>query len=178
MNRVDLHTHTTASDGTMTPAELVAEARRVRLDVLAICDHDSTEGIAPALSANPNGALHIIPGIEVNTDVPDGEVHVLGYFRQVPQGAIQDLLVRLREGRYVRAQRMAEKMAALGMPISFERVVEIAGGGSIGRPHPCYVSRPCAAAASPMMRARSCGRDHIGQWPVGRSIQVMSCRSA
>jgi predicted metal-dependent phosphoesterase TrpH len=135
MNRVDLHTHTTASDGTFTPAELVAEAGRVRLDVLAICDHDSTEGIAPAIAANRNGALEIIPGIEVNTDVPDGEVHVLGYFRAVPGGAIQSLLARLREGRAVRARGMAQKMTALGMPVSFERVAQLAGGGAIGRPH-------------------------------------------
>ena len=135
MNRVDLHTHTTASDGTFAPADLVAEARRVRLDVLAICDHDSTEGIAPALAANPDSSLRIIPGIEINTDVPDGEVHVLGYFREVPGGALQELLTRLREGRRARAHGMAEKMSALGMPISFERVTQLAGGGSIGRPH-------------------------------------------
>ncbi|HET6320407.1 MAG TPA: PHP domain-containing protein [Chloroflexota bacterium] len=135
MNRVDLHTHTTASDGTFTPAELVVEAQRVRLDVLAICDHDSTEGIAPALAANSNGALQVIAGVEVNTDVPGGEVHVLGYFKQAPQGAMQALLARLREGRYQRARGMADKLAALGTPIAFERVVEIAGGGSIGRPH-------------------------------------------
>ncbi len=135
MNRVDLHSHTTASDGTFTPAELVAEAQRVRLDALAITDHDSTEGIAPALEANRGNALRIIAGVEVNTDVPDGEVHVLGYFHEVPRGTLQDLLKRQREGRYARAQGMAQKMTALGMPISFERVVQIANGGSLGRPH-------------------------------------------
>jgi predicted metal-dependent phosphoesterase TrpH len=135
LNRADLHAHTTASDGTFKPAELVAEAQRVRLDVLAITDHDSTEGIAPALEANRGGRLRIIPGIEINCDVPDGEVHVLGYFNQVPGAGIQTLLTRLREGRYERARGMAAKMTALGMPVSFARVEELAGGGSLGRPH-------------------------------------------
>lgn len=135
MNRADLHAHTTASDGTFTPSELIAEAVRVRLDVIGITDHDSTEGIAPAIAANRNPALQIIPGIEVNCDVPDGEVHVLGYFKAIPRGTIQDLLLRLREGRYQRARRMADKMAALGMPIAFERIEQLAGGGAIGRPH-------------------------------------------
>jgi predicted metal-dependent phosphoesterase TrpH len=114
---------------------LIAEAQRVRLEVLGITDHDSTEGIAPALAANRGNALTIIPGIEVNCDVPHGEVHVLGYFKEIPGGALQKLLSRLREGRYQRAKGMTEKMAALGMPISFERVEELARGGSLGRPH-------------------------------------------
>jgi predicted metal-dependent phosphoesterase TrpH len=155
MNRADLHAHTTASDGTFSPAELVAEAQRVRLDVLAISDHDSTEGIAPALLANRGSTLRIIPAIEINCDIPDGEVHMLGYFKEVPGGlrppaastpvpesgelapggALQDLLRRLRAGRYERAKGMADKMNALGMPVTFERIEQLAGGGSIGRPH-------------------------------------------
>ncbi len=135
MKRADLHAHTTASDGTTPPAELVAEARRAGLDLIAITDHDSTEGIAPALEANQGGSLQIIPGIEINCDVPNGEVHMLGYFREVPGGELQSLLTRLREGRYTRAQGMAEKMATLGLPISFARVEELANGGALGRPH-------------------------------------------
>lgn len=135
MNRADLHTHTTASDGTFTPAELVAEAQRVRLDVLAVSDHDSTEGLAPALHANQGSALRIIPAIEINCDIPNGEVHMLGYFKEAPGGALQVLLHSLRAGRYERAKGMAAKMNALGMPVSFERIQELAAGGSIGRPH-------------------------------------------
>lgn len=135
MNRVDLHAHTTASDGTFTPSELVAEAQRVRLDVLAVTDHDSTEGIALAFAANPGNPLQIIPGVEINCDVPNGEVHVLGYFRDVPSGALQDLLPRLRAARYERAKGMVDKLAALGLPVAFERVEQLARGGSLGRPH-------------------------------------------
>src|SRR5436305_11218108 len=135
MNRADLHAHTTASDGTFSPAELVAEALRVRLDVLAISDHDSTEGLAPALQAGQGSALRIIPAIEINCDIPNGEVHMLGYFASVPGGALQELLQRLRNARRERAQGMAAKMTALGMPLSFARIEELAAGGSIGRPH-------------------------------------------
>ncbi|MBI3733129.1 MAG: PHP domain-containing protein [Chloroflexi bacterium] len=135
MKKADLHAHTTASDGTFTPAELIAEAKRAGLDVLGITDHDSTEGIAPAIEANRGNNLTIIPGIEVNCDVPGGEVHVLGYFKDVPGGALQALLQRLRDGRRARAQGMVDKMTALGMPIAWERVVAFARGGSIGRPH-------------------------------------------
>jgi predicted metal-dependent phosphoesterase TrpH len=134
MKKADLHAHTTASDGTFTPAQLVAEAVRVGLDVLGIADHDSTEGIAPARAANRD-SLRIIPAIELNCDIPGGEVHVLGYFHEIPGGALQALLQRLRAGRYDRAKGMADKMAALGMPISFERVKALAGTGSLGRPH-------------------------------------------
>src|SRR5712691_4575664 len=134
MNRADLHTHTTASDGTLTPSELIAAAHAAQLEALAITDHDSTEGIALALAANRGHRLQIVPGIEVNCDVPNGEVHVLGYFKEIPGGSLQQLLSRLREGRYVRAKGMTEKMAALGMPISFARVEELARGGSLGRP--------------------------------------------
>jgi hypothetical protein len=135
MNRIDLHTHTTASDGTLTPPELVAAALQRQLTVLGIADHDSTEGIAPALAANRGHAMRIIPGIEVNCDVADGEVHILGYFKQIPSGAIQELLRMLREERRKRALGMVEKLAAVGAPIAFERVEQLARGGALGRPH-------------------------------------------
>jgi 3',5'-nucleoside bisphosphate phosphatase len=135
MNRADLHAHTTASDGTFKPAELTAEAKRIRLEVLAVTDHDSTEGVAPAVAANDDPNLRIIPGIEINCDIPNGEVHVLGYFNQVPGGALQALFQRLRDARFERGRGMTEKMTALGMPVSFERVQALAGGGSVGRPH-------------------------------------------
>ena len=135
MNRADLHAHTTASDGTFKPAELTAEAKRIRLEVLAVTDHDSTEGIAPAVAANDDPILRIIPGIEINCDIPDGEVHVLGYFNQLPGGALQALFQTLRDARIERGRGMTEKMTALGHACSFARVQEFAAGGSVGRPH-------------------------------------------
>lgn len=139
MNQVDLHCHTTASDGLLTPTELVALAARRGLRVIAVTDHDSTEGLDEALTAARDRRIEVIPGVEINTDVPDGEVHVLGYFVDWHDGDFQVLLTRLRHGRLDRAERMVAKLAALGMPISLDRVLELAGDATVGRPHVAQV---------------------------------------
>jgi 3',5'-nucleoside bisphosphate phosphatase len=131
----DLHLHTTASDGSDTPAHLVAQARRLGLRVIAITDHDSTEGVAEALAAARGSDLEVIPGIEVSTDVPAGEVHVLGYFVNTADEALQSILRLLRESRVGRARQMVEKLAVLGLPLDYERVRQLAGEGAVGRPH-------------------------------------------
>ena len=131
----DLHLHTTASDGSETPTQLVAHAREVELRVIAIADHDSTEGVAEALAAARGSGLEVIPGLEVSTDVPAGEVHLLGYFVNTASEELQSILRLLRESRVGRARKMVEKLATLGMSLDYERVREIAGAGSVGRPH-------------------------------------------
>ena len=133
--RVDLHTHSTASDGELSPAELVQLALERQLTVMALTDHDSCDGIDAALAASQNTPLTIIPGVELSCDVPQTEVHVLGYFIDWHNAYFQSMLGKFREGRYGRAEKMTKKLAALGAPISFERVKEIAGDASIGRPH-------------------------------------------
>ncbi len=135
VSKVDLHAHTTASDGTLRPAELVKLALERGLIVLGITDHDSTEGIPEALEAAAGTPLRVIPGVEINTDVPAGEVHVLGYFIDTANEALQRQLSLQRSGREARARLMVEKLAALGLHISWERVLELAQGGAIGRPH-------------------------------------------
>lgn len=135
MGFIDLQCHTTASDGSLTPTELVALAARRGLRIISITDHDTTAGIDEALAAGLRYGIEVIPGVEINTDVPQGEVHVLGYFVDWKDPTLQATLSRLRAGRVGRAQRMVEKLAALGMPISWERVKAIAGDGAIGRPH-------------------------------------------
>lgn len=134
--KADLHLHTTASDGLISPQELVGMAARLGLKVIAITDHDSVEGIGAALAASqafPD--LKVIPGVEISTDVPQGEVHVLGYFIDYRDPELLGELERLRNSRRVRAQRMLVKLAGLDIDIDWERVQEIAGDGSIGRPH-------------------------------------------
>jgi len=133
--RVDLHAHSTASDGELTPAELVRYAHARGLSALALTDHDSVDGIDAALAAARGTALEIIPGVELSCDVPQTEVHVLGYFVDWRAPAFEAMLVKFREGRYGRAEKMVKKLTALGAPISFERVKQIAGDASIGRPH-------------------------------------------
>lgn len=133
--RIDLHTHTTASDGLLAPVALVAEARAHGVGLLAVCDHDTTAGLDEAIAAGPTSGVEVWPGVELSCDVEAGEVHILGYFidRQLPW--FQALLERLREGRARRAERMVERLAALGVPVALGRVRAFAGDGAIGRPH-------------------------------------------
>ncbi len=133
--RIDLHTHSNASDGELTPAELVRLALERGLTTIALTDHDSVAGIDAAQQAARGTALQVIPGVELSADVPQGEVHVLGYFVDWRAADFEAMLEKFREGRYGRAEKMARKLTALGAPVSFERIKEIAGDASIGRPH-------------------------------------------
>jgi predicted metal-dependent phosphoesterase TrpH len=134
--KADLHLHTTASDGRLEPKDIVSLAVKVGLDVIAITDHDTIDGIAPALAAaEAFPSLMVIPGVEINTDVPHGEVHILGYFIDYTDQKLAAALQRLRDSREGRAQRMVAKLGKLGMDIELQRVLELAQGGSVGRPH-------------------------------------------
>jgi len=136
MLRVDLHLHSTASDGRFSPAELVRKAATEGLAVIALTDHDTVDGIAAALeAAREFPQLRLIPGIEISTDIPEGEVHILGYFIDHTDCNLQAALEKMRNSRWERARRMVAKLGKMGCPIDWERVCEIAGGGTIGRPH-------------------------------------------
>ncbi len=133
---VDLHVHSNASDGHYNPAELVRLAAKAGLTVIALADHDSTEGIAAALEAArsiPN--MTVIPAVEISTDVPHGEAHVLGYFIDYKDPELNESLSKLRESRVFRATRMIAKLFNLGIDIEWRTVLELAGEGSVGRPH-------------------------------------------
>ncbi len=132
--KIDLHTHSTASDGLYTPSELVKRASEAGLSIIALTDHDTTNGLDAALAAGQARQLEVIPGIEVNTDISGAEVHVLGYFLEYQQAAFQHTLQTLRDMRVTRAQRMVAKLQALGLKITWERVRELAAG-TVGRPH-------------------------------------------
>ncbi len=133
---VDLHLHTTCSDGRLSPAELVRLCGERGLRVISISDHDSTEGIDEALeAARAYPELTIVPGIELSTDIPGAEVHVLGYFVDHLDEALQRALSGFREGREDRARRMVDRLETLGVRLSWERVVELSDGGAVGRPH-------------------------------------------
>ena len=132
--RVDLHAHTTASDGLLTPEELVNLAVERGLAVLAVTDHDTADGIDAAM-AHADGRLEIWAGVEISTDVPGSEIHMLGYFVDHHRPGLAAILAKLRESRLGRAERMVQKLGDLGMPVSWERVRELAGPGSVGRPH-------------------------------------------
>lgn len=134
--RADLHLHTTASDGRLTPEQLIAKAVERGLNVMAVTDHDTVEGIPTALKAASNfHNLNFIPGVEINTDVPGMEVHMLGYFIDFENDNLIEPLQELRDSRIIRARGMLEKLDKLGMPIKWEKLLEIAGDSVIGRPH-------------------------------------------
>jgi hypothetical protein len=140
MGGVDLHTHTTASDGTYAPAELVREAVRRGVRVLAVTDHDSVDAVGPAKeAAREHPPLEIVAGIEINTEDPGGEVHVLGYFVDHAAGWLHDLLREFREERAGRVHRIADRLAALGHPIDPGEVLALVREGSAGRPHVAQV---------------------------------------
>ncbi len=133
---VDLHLHTLASDGRLSPTELVRLAARQGLKTVAVTDHDTTGGLAEAFEAAKGlPGLRIIPGIELSADIPGSEVHVLGYFINPDDTELQAELLRFRAGRVDRAKTMVEKLAQLGVRVEWERVQSFAGDGAVGRPH-------------------------------------------
>jgi predicted metal-dependent phosphoesterase TrpH len=133
---VDLHLHTLASDGRLTPTELVRLAAGQGLTTMAVTDHDTTDGLEEAFEAAKKfPGLRIIPGIELSADVPGDEVHVLGYFLDPGNPELQAELVVFREGRVDRAKTMVEKLTQLGIHVEWERVQHFAGDGAVGRPH-------------------------------------------
>lgn len=135
-SRADLHTHSTLSDGVLSPTQLVDLAYRRGVRILALTDHDTTDGLAEAFQAAARYPdLTFIPGIEMSTDVPGNEVHILGHFIDWRDEALQRDLARLRDSRLNRARRMVKKLAELGKPVSWERVQALAGEGTVGRPH-------------------------------------------
>jgi predicted metal-dependent phosphoesterase TrpH len=136
LSRVDLHIHSTASDGKLSPAEVVREAAKKGLSYIALADHDSVDGIAAAKKAAQRfPGLTVIPAIEISTDIPRGEVHILGYFIDYTNAELLARLEEFKNSRRRRAEQMVAKLANLGMPVEWERVLELAGSSTIGRPH-------------------------------------------
>ena len=143
---VDLHSHTTASDGTLSPRELVSAAAARGVRVLAVTDHDSTDGVRDAVDeAAKHPPLTIVPGLEINCDAPGApgaagaEVHVLGYYVDLEAVWFQDFLREQRVERVARVHRIAERLAELGLPIDPAEVFAIVKEGSAGRPHVAQV---------------------------------------
>lgn len=132
--RADLHAHTTASDGQQSPEEVVHLATQAFLNVIAITDHDTTAGIAPAQLA-AGGLIEIIPGIEIGSRTRDDVIDILGYFIDPQHADLQARLEFFRRNRSERGQQIVERLAQLRVPVDWARVLEIAGGDTVGRPH-------------------------------------------
>jgi 3',5'-nucleoside bisphosphate phosphatase len=134
-DRADLHIHSTASDGAMTPREVVREAMRIGLGAVALVDHDTLDGLADAAAEAKACGVEFAPGVEINTDIADTEIHIIGYFIDPANSALAVGLDKLRIARLDRGAKIVDKLREIGLPITMERVIEIAGSGSVGRPH-------------------------------------------
>ena len=131
---VDLHMHSTASDGARAPEDVVAAARAAGIAAIALTDHDTVAGLDAARRAGEALGVRVITGVELSSEEGGREVHVLGLHLRRAE-AIESTMVSLRETRVERARRMVEKLNALGVPVTFEAVQSEAGSGAIGRPH-------------------------------------------
>lgn len=132
--RIDLHTHTTASDGLLDPQALVRAARAAGIGVLGVTDHDTVAGLKEALDEAKRVGIELVPGVELSAEGPEGEVHILGYFVDWQGEAFRRFLDRMRQARVARAREMVRRLNRLGVPITFEEVARLADG-AIGRPH-------------------------------------------
>lgn len=134
MSRIELHAHTHFSDGVLSPSQVVRVAAAVGLDAIAISDHDTQEGVAPAREAAAGSSVDVIPGVEISCIHGTMQVHVLGYWCSEESELFHELR-KIRSSRVARAESMVKKLNDLGFPITFEQVMRIAEGGNPGRPH-------------------------------------------
>ena len=134
-NRIDLHTHSSASDGTDSPRELVAHARELGLRAIALTDHDTVDGVKEALAAGEEYGVEVLPGIEISADYLDTGAHVLGYLVDPDAPALQEVIDWFIQERETRNQAIVDKLAADGYPISIPELKEKFPHTMLGRPH-------------------------------------------
>jgi 3',5'-nucleoside bisphosphate phosphatase len=156
--RADLHSHSTASDGTCPPGEVMRQARAAGLGVIALTDHDTVAGHPAARAALPPG-LTLVPGMELSCRLDGHSVHLLGYLFDPADPDLAEECARIRDSRLQRAREMVERLAELGVPVTWEQVSAIAGGGVVGRPH---VARAMVEAGVIDTPDQAFGPDWIG----------------
>ena len=136
--KIDLHVHTTASDGTMSPTEVVRYAKEKELQTIAITDHDTIEGIAEGLQEGRKLGLEVIPGVELSVDFAKGTMHLLGYYIDHTSAELLEKLTIVQQARAERNLKIVEKLQGLGIDIDLSEVKEAPEHGQIGRPHFAY----------------------------------------
>jgi predicted metal-dependent phosphoesterase TrpH len=132
---IDMHMHTTYSDGAYSTEELLIKAKSRGLNTISITDHDTVHSIVEAQEIGKKIGIEVIPGVELSTDIEDKEVHLLGYFIDIEHEELKKYLQFFREERVYRAKRMIAKLKNLGIDISMDDVMEVAKDSAIGRPH-------------------------------------------
>lgn len=135
MSGIDLHTHSTASDGTFSPRDLVREAKKNDLQAIALTDHDTTKGLSQAIQAGREFGIEVVPGCELSLEYSPGYMHMIGLW--VPEDPVQlnIILQDLRNKRHKRNNQIIAKLQEIGIDIDYEQVRDLAGQASIGRPH-------------------------------------------
>lgn len=134
-NQVDLHIHSTASDGVLSPSEVVCVALEQGLSVIALTDHDTLGGVAEAQSAAEATDLEVIAGVEINAAGNGAALHILGFYIDPLDAFLNERLCVMRDSRLDRARRMIERLGEMGMAVDWDRVQALAGGEIVGRPH-------------------------------------------
>jgi predicted metal-dependent phosphoesterase TrpH len=132
---IDLHTHTTASDGLLSPAELVHEASRRGISVLGVTDHDTLDGLGAAMRAGEETGITVVPGVELSTTIPGPEIHILGYFVSLDDPVFVERLAELARDRVRRIEHVVGLLQQAGYGIDLDAILVHADEGSIGRPH-------------------------------------------
>ncbi|MDK2744154.1 MAG: PHP domain-containing protein [Nitrospira sp.] len=135
MSRLDLHLHTTHSDGSCTPAEVIDLAHKAGVSALAITDHDITTGVAEAIAAGQQCGIEVIPGVEISSIIANSELHILGYFLDWQDADLNQRFKSMRDSRHRRNPKIIERLQALGIEMTYDEVRAVAGSDSVGRPH-------------------------------------------
>jgi len=135
MSRIDLHLHTTHSDGSFSTREVMSFAKQAGVTALAITDHDIVEGIPEATAIGQELGIEVIPGVEISSRLGESELHILGYFLNWTDPVLAQRLVTLRESRHTRNPKIVQRLNELGIDITYDEVRALAGTESVGRPH-------------------------------------------
>jgi hypothetical protein len=135
MAEIDLHTHSTASDGTFTPTDLVRHARDLGLKAIALTDHDTTNGLKEAVAAGEKYGVEVIPGCELSVTFEPGFMHIVGLWVSPDAVHLNTVLKNLRDKRATRNERIIAKLNHLGIEIAYQEILDLAGDATVGRPH-------------------------------------------
>ena len=132
---IDLHSHSTASDGSFSPKDVIRKAAAQRLEAMALTDHDCVDGLDEAIRTGEQEGVEVIPGLEISAAFQPGTMHIVGLFIDRESSSLKEQLDRLQEAREERNPKIAQNLRSLGLDVTYEEVVEASGGGQVGRPH-------------------------------------------
>ncbi|MEV5895691.1 PHP domain-containing protein [Nonomuraea fuscirosea] len=180
--RIDLHSHSSASDGTQPPSDVVRRARERGLDVLALTDHDTVAGHAPAAGALPAG-LTLVPGMELSCRRGGRSIHLLAYLFDPREPELLAECARIRQAREERARLTVERLVELGVAVTWEQVAELAAGSPVGRPHIARAMVAAGAVAEPALAFTpewigAGGRAHVSRYALDPEHAVRLVRAA